>query len=121
MRNRIAKKIIVCLLVTLLQSCETSKVWHENYPDQYFEVVPEYKGQDVVKYLNETGEDYYCKDVSNIKTCYLKSKSKTRMEAVGAKIYKTPKALITDLGESILIIGYVVIRVGANGHVEGGI
>ena len=84
-------------------------------------MVPEYKGQDVVKFLNETGEDYYCKNSNSENTCYLKSKSKTKMKAIGAKLYKTPKALITDVGESMLIIGYVVLQIGANGHVEGGI
>jgi hypothetical protein len=114
------------LLILLFSGCETAEVWQENNNDKYVEVIPASGNEDIEAYVQATKQPYYCRILeegsgSGNKVCYVKPGGKAFFKDIQLKLFKTPKAVATDVGTFIQVIGYFILEGNVHLYYEGGI
>ena len=108
------KWMLVALVVMSVGACQATKsVWDGSKEDQYVEVTD--SAPDIEEKLLASGVSYYCVKVlystkDRDKVCYVKKFSSKTNEFVD-KMYKTPKAVVTDTAVTIIVVGTVSFQV----------
>jgi hypothetical protein len=110
-----SKAILVLVIIIQTLGCATAKVWNDESQDKYVEVLPQDK-EDVEVALKASGKKYYCNKLyesryPDLKDCYVKVDD----DRFKAKLYQTPKAVVTDVGNTIIIIGEITLQLFAQG------
>ncbi|MDD0842439.1 hypothetical protein [Pseudomonas sp. Gutcm_11s] len=105
---------LVAALFTLLSiaGCETAELWQGKASDEYVKVVPQNPEEDVEAALQkgdrqfQCAQLYYSSQPSN-KVCYVKV---SPLENIQVKLLKTPETLVTDAGNTVKVVGYVLLK-----------
>jgi hypothetical protein len=102
--------LIICAAFALA-ACATHDVWQKNYrPDEYLQVSnnsPTMRAE-----LASSGLKYFCTgDLANPQqACYVEKTSAQKFGEFADALYKTPKAVLIDVGQTILVVGYIALE-----------
>ena len=119
------KIILLIICAVLSSSCATGHLWtDESIGSEYLEVSSN-NGEDVEAALKSTGKEYHCSFTSHplgglTKACYVKHYPSDKMAAVEIKLFKTPKAILIDVGLAAYLTVRVIGSVALNHVLTGG-
>lgn len=87
-------------------------MWQDNQSDQYVKVIPQSPEDDVESALKSSGREFQCKQFDYTtrqynKVCYVKV---SPTENLQVKLLKTPETLVTDAGNTVKVVGYVLLQ-----------
>jgi hypothetical protein len=118
-------RFLIFFLVLVLAGCETTKLWTENADRDFIKVVPTTPDEDVEVALEASGREHYCENLydsshPNNKICYTKFTAEDKAKEIQVKLFKTPEALVTDAGHSIVVVGSAALNIiMASGYYKG--
>ena len=100
-------------MLLCITGCETAKLWQGSESDEYVKVVPQSPEEDVETALKSSGREFQCKELyysthPNNKVCYAKVSSTENLQV---KLLKTPETLVTDAGNTVKVVGYVLLNI----------
>jgi len=99
----------ILLSLLIFSGCETTKLWDGNKKSEFVRVVPQSSSDDVEAFLKSSGREFYCVPAhSGGKLCYAEISAG---ENIKVKLLRTPETLLTDAGDTITVIGYVLFQV----------
>lgn len=98
-------KLSVLFLCLLVSACTLIYNTWATEPLDYIEFVSE-NNIDVEEVLKRSNEKYFCVGVEGEKSCYVR---RTNLDKLEIKLYKTPEAIATDVGNVIYVTGYILV------------
>lgn len=107
------RTLAVILALLCVTGCETAKLWKGSESDGYVKIVPESPEEDVEAALKQSGREFQCKELyysthPNNKVCYAKVSAAENLQV---KLLKTPETLVTDAGNTVKVVGYVLLNI----------
>ncbi len=107
------KGLLLALALLSITGCETTKLWAGHDQEQYLKVVPSSPEEDVEAALKGSDREYQCTELydstyPNNKVCYIKV---SPTEKIQSRLLKTPETLVTDAGNTIKVVGYVLLSI----------
>jgi hypothetical protein len=113
------------LAVCVMSACATKEVWRSGAKENYVKLVPDKAGHDVEAALAGSDKQYYCENPKDEadkmkKVCFMKVSEAEKNKDLKIKFLKTPEAIVTDVGNTILFVGFAVVYVAFGAHGDDG-